>query len=59
MDDRLGNDSIFFIHHYDAFLQVAVNFSKFRPIACTYRSDPDSCRLAYGTTTFGPIEGKQ
>ena len=59
MDDRLGNDSIFFIHHYDAFLQVAVNFSKFRPIACTYRSDPDSCRLAYGTTPFGPIECKQ
>ena len=33
--------------------------AKFRPRACTYRSEPDSCRLAYGTAPFGPIERKQ
>ena len=32
---------------------------KFRPRACTYRLDPDSCSLAYGTTPFGPIEYQQ
>ena len=26
-----------------------------RPRACTYRSDPKSCRLAYGITPFGSI----
>ena len=41
------------------FLQVAGVFSKFRPRACTYRLDPDSCLLAYGTAQFGPIECKQ
>ena len=25
----------------------------------THGSDPDSCRLAYGTSPFGPIECKQ
>ena len=35
--------------------EVAGVFSKFRPRVCTYRSEPDSCRLAYGTAPFGPI----
>ena len=33
-------------------------FSKFRPRVYTYRSDPDSCRLAHGTAPFGQIECK-
>ena len=51
-------DLIFFLQHYDVFLQMPSFFSIFRPRACTYRSEPDSCRLAYGTTPFGPIECK-
>ena len=56
---RGARDLIFFLQRYDVFLQVACVFSKFRPRACTYRLDPDSCRLAYGTAPFGPIECKQ
>ena len=47
------------LQHCVVFLQVADVFSKFRPRACTYRSDPYSCRLAYGASPFGPIEFKQ
>ena len=54
-----ARDLIFFLQRYDVFLQVGCVFSKFRPRACTYRLDPDSCRLAYGTAPFGPIECKQ
>ena len=46
----------FFLQHYDVFLQVAGDFSKFRPRVCT---EPNSCCLAYGTALFGPIECKQ
>ena len=57
---RMATAMVFFLlQHYDAFLQVAGVFSKFRPTGCTYRSDPDSCRLAYGTALFRPIECKQ
>ena len=52
-------DLNFFLQHYGVFLQVPGVFSIFRPRACTYRSEPDSCRLAYGTAPFGPIECKQ
>ena len=57
-NESSAHDLIFFLQHYDVFLQVAGVFSKFRPKACTstYRSEPDSCRLAYGTAPFGPIE---
>ena len=55
----LCHDLIFFLQHYGVFLQVPGVFSIFRPRACTYRSEPDSCRLAYGTAPFGPIECKQ
>ena len=47
------------LQHYGVFLQVPGVFSIFRPRACTYRSEPDSCRLAYGTAPFGPIACKQ
>ena len=48
------------LQHCVVFLQVADVFSKFRPRACTYRSDPYSCRLVCGTAPFvGPIECKQ
>ena len=50
------HDLIFFLQHYDVFLQVPGVFSKFRPRAC---SEPDSCCLAYGTAPFGPIDCKQ
>ena len=53
------HDLIFFLQHYGVFLQVPGVFSIFRPRACTYRSEPDSCRLAYGTAPFGPIACKQ
>ena len=52
-------DLNFFLQHYGVFLQVPGVFSIFRPRACTYRSEPDSCRLAYGTAPFGPIACKQ
>ena len=54
-----GDDLIFFLQNYDVFLQVAGVFFKFRPRACTYCSEPDSCSLAYGTAPSGPIEYKQ
>ena len=47
----------FFLQHYDVFLQVAGDFSKFRHRACTL--DLNSCHLAHGTAPFGPIEGQQ
>ena len=55
----MSDDLNFFFQHYDVFLQVAGAFSKFRPRACNYSSKPYSCRLAYGTARFGPIECKQ
>ena len=54
-----SDDLIFFLQHYGVFLQVPGVFSIFRPRACTYRSEPYSCRLAYGTAPFGPIACKQ
>ena len=54
-----GYDLIFFLQHYGVFLKVPGVFSIFRPRACIYRSEPDSCRLSYGTAPFGPIECKQ
>ena len=50
------DDLIFFLQHYDVFLQVAGVFFKFRPRAFTYCSEPKSCCLAYGTALFGPVE---
>ena len=59
---RGGRDDFFspntMMYFCVSFLQVAGVSSKFRPMACTYRSDPYSC-LAYGTAPFGPIECKQ
>ena len=43
---------------YDVFLHMAGVFSKFRPRACTCRSEPYSCLLAYGRAQFGPFECK-
>ena len=36
--------------------QVAITFSKSRPITCTYRLGPNFRQLAYGTAPFGPFE---
>ena len=44
----------FFLQHYGVFLQVPYVFYIFRPRACTYRSEPYSCSLAYDTALIAP-----